>query len=525
MQLETPWTARERSLIHERCVADPRYREAVIQRAAEDRIFFCNLFLFTFDPRPSASQPQLPFILYDFQAAYVRRCEQAIRDQDDLLTEKSRAMGWTWLMLGPLVLWDWLFTPGCQILIGSRKEDLVDNRTLDSHFGKLEYMIAQLPGWFARAVLPGFEMAKHRQRLKLINPNLRDPARRGNSIRGESANAQFARSGRYTYVIFDEAAFWEYFQAAWRAAGMTTKTRLAGSTPNGLNAYGKLIQAPENQSRRVTLHWRLHPKYDDAWYEAECRRLVSPEDIAQELDISYTRSVHGRVYPSWDTCQFGAYRYEPTWFTYCSWDAGLDTVALIWWQRDPVSGQVRMLDCYHNRQQPIDFYVPFVTGELPANSPYLRSYTSDELAKITVHAGWSKAIHFGDPSLEQRDVGSGKSPADVLREHGIYVLVSKQNDFKTRKRVTDLGLIGLQVNCPEDGGPVGCETVDEAMRLARYRERNPDAQYTSDVSLPVHDASSHFRTAVEYFFMNLPPRRRAGRPQSYVATDAYAKII
>ena len=285
-----PPTLRERLGVQHACDRDPAYREAVRQRCAEDVAFFISCFCYTFDPRPDVEMHDLPFILYDFQVDTLRWLNERVLRLEDGIIEKSRDMGVSWVMLAYL-LHGWLFQPGFQALIGSRKEDLVDNGTLDSHFGKLEYLVEKLPGWL---VPNGFRMDAHRQKLKLRNPV------NGNVIIGESANAQFSRQGRYFIVLFDEAAFWDDLESSWRAAGQATRCRIAVSTPNGMNAFGRLRFAQLEDGApmypALTLHVKQHPRKGQEWLERE-RKRMSAEDFAQEIDISYQRSVRGVVYP------------------------------------------------------------------------------------------------------------------------------------------------------------------------------------------------------------------------------------
>lgn len=881
LHLALPETARQRALLLDRCAKEQAVRAKVLERCRHDDVFFIQTFLFTFDPRPHAPMPDLPFFLYDFQIdKIINELNSALAQGEDRYWEKSRDMGFTWTFLA-WAFHKWLFRRGTQILLGSRKEDLVDNRDLDSHFGKIDYFLRKLPGWFMAAALPGWNPKEHRQKLRLVNPNRVDGEVRGNTLRGESANAEFARQGRYTCLVggtyvpspygllsfeehlaqvtpslggragearrvrgylvrppetvytvtgqygyqvtgtadhplrvlrdgaeqdirladlttddwllipsladadlsqttpidhdvarvlgylvsegtvnrparvefcqkdpaimadfcdawrrafdndlpvreqsntingqpvtwqvaggsraairrrlaelgldyakaagksvprairgadratmraflqalfegdggaycypelktlrvhytsksetlvrqlqslllffgivssvrmerrrqtwklvignaeaakfgeligfrsarkndpfqhyvttgatragygewqngvlpvrvtqiveaapvttydceldghlfvangvlshncvfMDEGAFWPDFSSAFRAAGLTTASRFCGSTPNGMNAWGKLMHNPAVAPRKITLHWRLHPLHDEEWYRRECAHLVDVETIAQELDLNYQRSTKGRVYPAWENCQFGPYPYMPGWARFVSWDFGLDGTAIIWWQRDPVTGQIRMLDCYQNTQKPLTWYVPFVTGELTGDNPHLRDYSADELAKMAEHAVWGDGrrwVHFGDPSVKQRNLTDGKSPLDLLKSHGIFVVTNDQaRDFKTRKRFTDLGLAGLQVNLPEEGA-VGCWGVDDAMRLSRYPARNPDSQFTSEVVRPVHDEHSHYRTAVEYFFTNVPPHSRFRRPAAQESQMAYDRMF
>lgn len=98
------------------------------------------------------------------------------------------------------------------------------------------------------------------------------------------------------------------------AAGRATPCRIFNSTPNGKgNEYYRIRKNAEIQykflnegkieykdigTRWHRLHWSEHPYYDTAWYEKEKRKPdMTPERIAQELDINYDTSVIGRVYP------------------------------------------------------------------------------------------------------------------------------------------------------------------------------------------------------------------------------------
>ena len=254
--------------------------------AAQDPVYFISQFCWTYDPRPDADPQHLPFILYPYQEDYIAELEAALRDKTDLLTEKSRDMGVTWVVLAWL-LWHWLFDRSFTALIGSRKEDLVDDFTWDSHFGRIEYMLDRLPAW----LLPeGFDPDTHRNHMKLINPES------GATLRGESANQNFSRQARYSVIFLDEFAFWNYAGKVWTATADATKTRLVVSTPEGRgNRFAELRFS--KSIRVVTLHWSLHPFKDDTWYQEEKARRT-PKEVAQELDIDYEVSGGDFVFPT-----------------------------------------------------------------------------------------------------------------------------------------------------------------------------------------------------------------------------------
>lgn len=252
--------------------------------AKKDPIFFFNQFAWTYDPRPESKPNHFPFLTYPFQDEYILELEKAFKGIHDLRTDKSRDMGVSWMIL-TWIVWHWLFDPSFNALIGSRKEDLVDNFQPDSLFGKMDYLIKRLPDW----LLPrGYNHDKHRTFAKIVNPET------GNTIQGESANRDFSRQGRYSLIFLDEFAFWENADAVWTATADSAPIRIVVSTPHGKNnKFADLLFV--NPIKNVRLHWTLHPKKDQAWYESEKARRT-PREIAQELDIDYEASGSERVF-------------------------------------------------------------------------------------------------------------------------------------------------------------------------------------------------------------------------------------
>lgn len=497
---------KERTALTYLCRRKPEIREQVKARCAEDSVFFINTFGYTFDPRVDAAQHDAPFLLYDFQEEQVHWMDVRVERMEDGVIEKSRDMGVTWVSLAWLVH-QWLFKPGFQALIGSRKEDLVDNWTLDSHFGKIQYFIEHLPAW----LLPkGFSLAHHRLKLKLVNPE------NGNVIIGESANSEFSRQGRYTVILFDEAAFWSDLASAFRAAAQATRSRFLVSTPNGLNAFFR--ERDSGRYHILTIHWSQHPLKDDAWYKRETARM-SVEDVAQEIDINYHRSARGVVYPTFATLLRGEFPYERGMSLFCCWDFGVsDDTAIIWVARNSTTGMLRLIDCYKNNNKPIDFYVPFIIGYIPEDNDF--DYTSDELLMIHQHARLPQPMHYGDPDVNKRGMATATSAFDELSKRGITVFTNQfAKDFPERKRKTELGIKRIEgINWPN------CAEAWEALCNARFPQKNPDSQSTAGINKPIHDWTEAYRSALEYFFVNEPPFFEFERPKPERRVMAYDSI-
>lgn len=499
-----PPTLKQRAQIELGCQNSEEFRQEVLKKCAEDPAWFINAFCWTFDPRPDAPQPHLPFILYPFQIDTIRWLDQRIANQEDGIIEKSRDMGVSWLILCWMVQ-KWLFEDGFISLVGSRKEDLVDNYTLDSMFGKIEYVLRRLPGW----MMPkGFNFRTNRKKLRLINPET-DAA-----ILGESSNPNFGRQSRASVIVMDEGAFWPDLQSAFRSAGETARTRILNSTPNRMNYFYELRQSGRHPV--LTLHWTLHPNKDEDWYEKQKSRM-SPEDLAQEVDLSYTRSVRGLVYPTWKDVPKGFYPLPDDYVTYCSWDFGIgDDTAIVWWGYNPKTNKVRIVDCLSKSGKIISWFVPFILGYLPDGFSET-DYTDDEMEQISRHSTWKRPIHFGDPAGNQRQQNTGTSVIEELRPYGIHINTNERSrSFRERKASTELGLRQVEGVDIEH-----CATLDLALLQARFPETNPDRERVSKVSLPVHDWTAHLRTAVEYFFVNLPLFKKRKRHEGKTHRMSY----
>ena len=152
--------------VNDACFRDKAARLYAYAMCEKDPIFFIENFCWTFDPRPEHAPHFLPFILFDYQKNMVTWLKEHIDEGKDGLGEKSRDMGFTWVMVS-LLLWYWRFGNGFNGLLGSYKEALVDNRTKDSLFGMFDFQLENLPNWL---LPPGWDPKKHRQKLKMVNP-------------------------------------------------------------------------------------------------------------------------------------------------------------------------------------------------------------------------------------------------------------------------------------------------------------------------------------------------------------------
>lgn len=473
--------------------------------AQNDPAAFINNFCWTFDPR--VEPHHFPFKLFPFQnELIVRNLVDAIENGYDIFIDKTRDMGATYTVLGVL-LYYWDFIDGSNFLLGSRKQDLVDNTRGDaisnkeeSLFGKLDYMISQrtVKGkkiGFPQFLLPkGFSDEKNRTFMSLINPE------RGNVISGESSNQNFSRSSRYKAILLDEFAFWDNDSSAWGATADTTNCRIVLTTPGNRPSKAKRLRFGKDgeKIKVVELPYHLDPRKNAAWLQKEKERR-SAEDFAREIMMNWDVSLVGRVYTETEHVIVGDYPYLPDQPLYCSWDFGLDGLPVQWWQKNPTTGLWRLIESVSVEDKSIQYLFPLFPGN-QIDSVFEYSGELLELMRKTVL--WKKAIHFGDPDVAKRSITSVEktSTRKELEKAGIYVQTKPEsNDFPTRREKTKLFLQrGVEVN-----NTPGNDVWLESMKQARYPQRSENSQATTPVLLPIHDWTSHHRTATEYFAVNI----------------------
>jgi hypothetical protein len=269
-------------------------RKMEIHKVNTCPLYAFNTYFWTYDPR--AKPYHLPFITYDFQDEFILTLADHLERGEDLLVDKSRDMGVSWIVVSGFFYFWLRNTPGYNTLVGSRKEDLVDKKgNLDTLLEKARYQLYKLPQWL---VPVGFNPSSHDIHMQLYNPQT------GNTMQGESTNEHFATGGRYRAILFDEAAKWgQLAEAAWISAGDSSPCRVAVSTPFGMGTHFARLRH-SNATKVMSFHWTKHPKkaegsYCDIeskqirspWYDNECkRREATPLAIAQELDIDYVAS-------------------------------------------------------------------------------------------------------------------------------------------------------------------------------------------------------------------------------------------
>ncbi len=510
-----------------------------LQRCKRDIMYWFDWYAYTYDPRNRPNGKPIgviPFNLYPFQRPLVHDVVKAIKDGEDILIEKSRDMGVTWVVLC-IFLHHFLFIPDFAGRMGSRNVNEVDKiGDISTLFEKLRIAHRCLPQ-FMRPF--NFLETRHAPYLRFINNSNRA------TIVGETSNTSFGRSGRNTATLFDEMAFWDAGDAAWEACGQTSPCRIAVSTPNGSNnRFARMANRKiPDQPQKRTLHWRLHPLHDDAWYALQKTRYTK-SGLAREVDISYTLSLEGKVFdefeygthvkttkalPEQDNPQ-NLFTPNPRYPIIVSFDFGRVCAAVL--------GQV---DDFNN----VDIFHEVVLdgqeGRSQGSTENLAHAVNATLARYdAIHPNRHRAAqgdstvqyvrHYtGDPSGATKPWQQNEafSDHDILQQHRLYPLqVDKVIRAKNRLR-SGVSLLQTLMSGRYNGrerflihNPDKCPVLIQALQGEyRYRvDRNGDVLETIDEKHPYEDVVDNVRYIALQFADNLPPQ--LGTPERGVMLES-----
>lgn len=260
-------------------------REAVRRMCRADLLFYVNAFVFQFNPNPIGSQLEVgPFCTWEFQdrdLTYGDRAAgrvgilQCIEERKDLVVEKSRELGATWMML---LVKDWMaaFHRHKHFLLLSKDEISVDDGTPDSLFGKLEFIHERLPGWL---------FGKPRKR------ELKIEYATGSWIVGRASTKSAGVGGRATAIFFDEFSRFgagkrnSAFEVL-RSTADVSKCRIFNSTHTEIGtAFDELTRRPD--MRKLVIHWTDHPEKRRGLYRHDPLDPAAGADGIVRLDPDY----------------------------------------------------------------------------------------------------------------------------------------------------------------------------------------------------------------------------------------------
>lgn len=479
-------------------------RMNIYMECSDDYFTFMDLFGVVYEPR-LPEMPDIPMFLFPHQQEVVYRIMEAEQKGEDLFIEKTRDMMVTWTVLS-YMFWKWRFQDKWYGLVGSRKEEEVDDKSPQSLFGKLRYMFYALPPWMRPQ---GFKKSEHDLHLKLINPD------KVAYLDGESANVNFARGSRAAMILFDELFFWKDPRKSWRAAFDSAPTKIAVSTATPSSFARNFRQSFVDQKRILTLDWKMSPFKDEEWFKKEQeKRAHDALGIQGEIEISYQSDPETAYYPEVNLCPIRDFDYNPALPLYLGFDFGAqDKTAVAYFQRDTEFFYV--LDGFEKHQKPLQWYYPFMKQgvnfdlkeEYEIENKFTkekfilrrRDYFPDELEMIRRFNSWKMPVMYcGEAAHRMKMIKSHTSISQELAGIGIFLRINDMAiQYKPRQNATKK-MLGKTIFSSKYGGL----EVYDALANSRYV---PGREYTTNPDTkdkPIHDEWADMRSAVENFAVN-----------------------
>lgn len=300
-----------RKQLRDLAASNTSVQEEIRAACAASFVYWINGFGFTFHQKwtneegvevsVTGDAAHVPFITWKIQDDAALSMISAIERGEDVLIDKSRDMGASWLVIA-VFQWMFQFRPQSTFLEVSRKEMYVDQRgNMDSLMEKHRYMMRMQPVWL-------------RPRKLRDNTLLLENQDNGSVIIGESTNDDVGQGGRKTAILLDEFARVRNGEEIDLATADTAACRIFNSTVNGpATWYTRIYRDMKEGSRSgkiITLPWEAHPakgagltiidvpvsvrnptgkKAVSKWYIHE-QQTRSVRDLAQNIDRDHGKS-------------------------------------------------------------------------------------------------------------------------------------------------------------------------------------------------------------------------------------------
>lgn len=259
-----------RRFITKRCLEEPEYRNAVRHACEQDFLFWCLTFVFQFNPKPTGTFTKEigPFIPWDYQDNAVVSQDPnepgilwCIANGEDMVIEKSRDMGASWLCL-LVMLWLTLFHPWKKFTLVSKDADSVDKPgDSDSLFWKLDFVIGYLPRWLVG------EVSRNKMMIRCERTN--------STITGTASTGRAGVGGRATAMFVDEFSLIREDREIFGRTKDTTNCRIFNGTHYGTSGmFFDLCDSGSDIGRRIKklqMHWSKHPDKRRGLYQFDAR--------------------------------------------------------------------------------------------------------------------------------------------------------------------------------------------------------------------------------------------------------------
>jgi len=489
-----------------KCSSSLDFQAIIREMCRKDINYFFDNFLYTDKNKTiygSDWDDLLPFIPYEFQREYINEVRESIVEGNkpvkerkpwvltNVFVEKSRQMWISWVTCWIFVYW-FIFHKHKYTVISRTSDEVDKSWDMDSIFEKLRFMIRHLPDW----MIPEWFSKEPWKDKTNSYMNISDPNSQA-SITGKTANKDAWRWGTRNAIFMDEMAFMQYATEINRSAWQASPCLIYNSTPNWMwNEFYRIrtMTMPQRsksseiippQIKGLRYHRRDHPLYDDEWYKWKTQGKTK-EQIAQEYEIDYNIAVVGRVYPEFNSSHSDI-KYDQSKPLYVWIDnshGGTDPNAIIVAQTDGLFYDI--IDC-------IEVYTtPENCANFLAWTPkHLLSDDESEFLKRYMTYNWKRAIFVSDP-YDTMSAMWNSTIYDDYRKVWINLCIPQERKKVVQIRTTRTNIYRFRFS-------ENAYNWANSIMNSKYPTRWEQSQSTSETTLPVHDWTSHYRTATEYW--------------------------
>lgn len=485
---------RLRSLEFERCRLDIVHWFSTRSRTERHRLFGMEF--------PNS----IPFLPFNYQIEAIKEIWETIKENckptkdkkegtfKEIFIEKSRQLWFSWLVCNISVyamIFHWMKTT----MISMKEKDVDDVWQISSLLEKCRFVMRNLPQWMLQwATWKSGNI--NNSHMKILHPN------NWGAIIWQTGNKDAGRWWTRHIAYMDETASIPYakeiIEALWPASACMIYT----STPKGeWNEFYRIRK--KTIDRRdwsvfvpksvlwLRYHRSEHPLYTKQWYENETRGRDN-RYIQQEYEINYNVALEWRVYPNFSSDIYD-YEYDRKLPTYISIDnshGGRDPHAIVIFQVDGFL--IKVIDCmeFSGREVGIEAMASIMWWACKVPLSEL------ELARYNRYLAMDrKRITFiGDPYDTKSNIRDVNNPqwiviADEYRKKGIILNTPSVNTLLSRIMLTTKHIDKVQCN-------QYCSSFISSISNAIYP---PEGKTTAPKNKPLHDWTSHYRTALEYF--------------------------
>jgi hypothetical protein len=256
-------------------------------------------------------------------------------------------------------------------------------------------------------------------------------------------------------------------------------------TPKGANHFKDLRDRAEAEDDWALLEFKASQTGVVPQDELDAAKKEMGEDkYAQEFECSFHAAVEGSYYGSiindleakGQICEV---KRDDLCKTFTAWDLGVgDSTAI--WVAQAHGQEVRLLDYIENHGQGLDWYVRELTNR-----------------------NWHKATHLLPHDVEVRELGTGRSRLEVLREAGLDCTVLPRLSVDDGIQAVRRLLPRCWFNNPQ---------VKQGLDCLRNYRRDYDEKRNVFFDKPLHDWASHGSDAFRYLAMGIDTNTTWNKP-------------